>query len=694
MPQRRWWIPLSSLGTSITCLAWWRYHNISCESTIPIHNHENKNENENDEVMLQSNFRKWRTSLSQKGHLAISFIPGTVRSVLEEKLQPEWKIPLLVSKQQSSSSSSHKEDSCVKTLSALGDIIINIENENKNNNELTLKIALEGTRYGNRTLLDCGKYHTFDPRLGLALQELIEKDVEGPFGHAHLVSLLTMVSSSSLNRSPIYVRFAWWALTQSSGASSMALRYQIKARLLRGENQVEKTKQKLLDNKIFWNSLAGSVHHDNAIQEQAADCLAHVSSGVVLPTTWTTERVALVHFWTKSDNIKIATSAWKVLLDMAQQCPKVLSDNDEILQLIRTRLMDHSRNTNTDVLLSILLALQGQQIMQDQYWTKQSPTSSSIHHRSHDSTLALASDADDAVENTIGFVPLVLHTLKQGHLNASKTLIGFCTDDSATSIVLREWIAESILVLSTRVPHLTNSTRVTTILCRKPPLISLNNPTILPVPETELVVLLRTLASLLNEPETHAAFLKMGGWSLLQQLVLEYSSSDLILQQVARSVANWTSSGAVVLSNEWIERARTWQRDKKDMKIVSNATRILTHTEESVVYRDGINPISVPISPPQVDIVFLHGLMGGAFESWKKGPISADSTVKTKDMWPAAWLAPDLLEQLDLPARILSVGYEANVLESYTAWPPLPLTNRAEVRLSTKNKGLIFEYLL
>ncbi|GLC40763.1 hypothetical protein PLESTB_000025100 [Pleodorina starrii] len=68
-------------------------------------------------------------------------------------------------------------------------------------------------------------------------------------------------------------------------------------------------------------------------------------------------------------------------------------------------------------------------------------------------------------------------------------------------------------------------------------------------------------------------------------------------------------------------------------------------------------------APPSVDVVFVHGIRGGPFITWRKAGVmtrgSAASHMERSACWPSTWLAEDLPG-----ARLLSVEYLAPV----SAW--------------------------
>lgn len=110
------------------------------------------------------------------------------------------------------------------------------------------------------------------------------------------------------------------------------------------------------------------------------------------------------------------------------------------------------------------------------------------------------------------------------------------------------------------------------------------------------------------------------------------------------------------------------------------------------VYCEGVNPIvsrsgsftSEQASgdtsiEPVVDVVFVHGLRGHPFGTWRTD--MSNKLEGDNDVWPDVLLAKDL-EDNDVPARLVTLGYEAGMVSWSSPWPSLTLQERARVMLS------------
>lgn len=109
----------------------------------------------------------------------------------------------------------------------------------------------------------------------------------------------------------------------------------------------------------------------------------------------------------------------------------------------------------------------------------------------------------------------------------------------------------------------------------------------------------------------------------------------------------------------------------------SHAARTLANLDRETVqekYQDGVyvlHPQYRSSQPIKADVLFIHGLMGAAFKTWRQQdserdltePVSEDET-KYTTCWPKSWLARDC------PAlRIISVEYDTSLSDWRTRCP-------------------------
>ncbi|KAE9313672.1 hypothetical protein PR003_g19437 [Phytophthora rubi] len=110
------------------------------------------------------------------------------------------------------------------------------------------------------------------------------------------------------------------------------------------------------------------------------------------------------------------------------------------------------------------------------------------------------------------------------------------------------------------------------------------------------------------------------------------------------------------------------------------------------VYCEGVHPIvsrsdigeveevtGDESATPVVDVVFVHGLRGHPFGTWRTD--MGNKLEGNNDIWPDVLLAKDLRRN-GVPARLVTLGYEAGMVSWSSPWPSLSLQERARVMLS------------
>ncbi|VDI56079.1 Hypothetical predicted protein [Mytilus galloprovincialis] len=197
------------------------------------------------------------------------------------------------------------------------------------------------------------------------------------------------------------------------------------------------------------------------------------------------------------------------------------------------------------------------------------------------------------------------------------------------------------------------------------------------VPEERVeIVCLQALASHSADFRCCQNIIKMGGVQLLQQTYTKRHKSIVIRRQIAKTLGNLSvhqcfheeivRAGWVTVLSRWISSS--------DLTLSLHAARTLANLDTDFVsctYEDGvylIHPIYREKESINADIVFVHGLLGGPFKTWRqqdrKGPgadKSSDGTESVKKgtytfCWPKDWLAKDCGN-----IRILSVEYDTDL---------------------------------
>ncbi|OQR98683.1 hypothetical protein ACHHYP_08237 [Achlya hypogyna] len=212
------------------------------------------------------------------------------------------------------------------------------------------------------------------------------------------------------------------------------------------------------------------------------------------------------------------------------------------------------------------------------------------------------------------------------------------------------------------------------------------------------------MAALAILAEKHAPeFIWKGGVDLLALVAI--SSPPAVKAQCARVLANlaaypWTPQDPerdvqrifvkeTTGGSLFFDEIAHWQ-EEPNVNIRSNYFRAATNLAAlqtspeggAAVYHEGIHPIvaqstaAAPTMPP-VDVVFVHGLRGHPFGTWRSDMASTDMV--NSPIWPEALLAPDL----SASSRLVTLGYEAGMVTWSSPWPSLTLPERAQIMLSS-----------
>ncbi|GLD92278.1 hypothetical protein PINS_up000811 [Pythium insidiosum] len=195
-------------------------------------------------------------------------------------------------------------------------------------------------------------------------------------------------------------------------------------------------------------------------------------------------------------------------------------------------------------------------------------------------------------------------------------------------------------------------------------------------------------------------------WWLWRSLVAD--SND-----VERTMATYPSGQRFLrlLRDEWAQRIDPMERSEF-FRVIANfkAFRELSHCGRvtTPLYTEGVFPVvpkqgetdqpSYESERPtrleypmgsSVDVVFVHGLRGHAFGTWRT---DMNDSIDAKDnaVWPDAFLLPDLQAQ-GIDVRVITLGYEAGMVSWSSPWPSLTLEERARVMLRALQDARIGE---
>ncbi|KAK2864338.1 hypothetical protein Q7C36_003492 [Tachysurus vachellii] len=162
-----------------------------------------------------------------------------------------------------------------------------------------------------------------------------------------------------------------------------------------------------------------------------------------------------------------------------------------------------------------------------------------------------------------------------------------------------------------------------------------------------------------------------GGLQLLQRIYQLRRDSQKIQRNVVRIIGNLALNEALhtdIMQSGWLPVLAEMARSPHIMQ-ASHAARALANLDrdaEEQKYQDGIyvlHPQCRTSQPIKADVLFVHGLLGAAFKTWrqkdcdltevqKSAGISEDYT----ECWPKSWLAADCPN-----LRVLSVDYDTHL---------------------------------
>ncbi|KAK0397626.1 hypothetical protein QR680_002197 [Steinernema hermaphroditum] len=176
----------------------------------------------------------------------------------------------------------------------------------------------------------------------------------------------------------------------------------------------------------------------------------------------------------------------------------------------------------------------------------------------------------------------------------------------------------------------------------------------------KLMRLLRILSSK-TELNYSSSMVDQGVLDVLYEVFQHYRQSNLaICAYILKILANIVMDGAycadAVVHSQWMATLLELLSHKNEeiqittKKIFLNVLYSLQVKETSLgpdLYELYCTPYC---SKPEVDIVLLHGMRGGAFRSWRQKDNPSEETVKC---WPKAWLPRDVKGHF----RIVAVDY-------------------------------------
>ncbi|XP_037304920.1 protein SERAC1 [Pungitius pungitius] len=162
-----------------------------------------------------------------------------------------------------------------------------------------------------------------------------------------------------------------------------------------------------------------------------------------------------------------------------------------------------------------------------------------------------------------------------------------------------------------------------------------------------------------------------GGLQLLQRVYLLRRDSLKIQRNIVRIIGNLALNESVhqaISQSGWISALAEMTQSPHVMQ-ASHAARALANLDRETVkekYQDGVyilHPQTRSNQPIKADVLFIHGILGAAFKTWRQKDRElseeekeAESREDYTECWPKSWLAADCPN-----LRVLSVEYDSHL---------------------------------
>ncbi|KAF0695125.1 Aste57867_14022 [Aphanomyces stellatus] len=573
------------------------------------------------------------------------------------------------------------------TRNALPDEMYSAINRLATNVDCAAAIAERATRYGKKALLHMAKRHDMDPRLGDALRALTVLDGnECRFGPANLSSLVALACTPNLPAP--YAEFAFWALAASASNKSLTSSYRLRKEWL-GDDRVARTRAVLMRNPYIWSALLATRDatqpDDMLLQLQAARLVRELCAGGV-PFGDDDERLDLVLHWFDAGAVPVCAEALSILTTIAA------ADDGVRAKLLARGVLDalHAKiESNQDTRLTALLLGAVHALAFHHAASLDARALTSVahdrHHHHHSDDYGDLGDFGEptTVRGWIDlFTSFVSHDDADIAAHAVACLEALSTHGAYRNQGMQEWI---IAVLDSVLEHVPadvarQASTVRAARSRTRPLKSERQQS-----AAEFVAAhtraLRALAFVLDRPDCQDAFVRTGGLPLLRAMFEQSCDDDggaatptmiKFQQEWARAVANLlslpTRNAATELATPFWAAALAQLATSPDLQVETQARRALHNlrdTRSGVVYREGVHPFTTDDDGADVDVVFVHGLLGCAYETW----IAGDDATR---VWAHDWLVRDLAAQ-HLRPRVLSLSYDSKLFAAESSFATLCL---------------------
>ncbi|XP_027140371.1 protein SERAC1 [Larimichthys crocea] len=162
-----------------------------------------------------------------------------------------------------------------------------------------------------------------------------------------------------------------------------------------------------------------------------------------------------------------------------------------------------------------------------------------------------------------------------------------------------------------------------------------------------------------------------GGLQLLQRVYQLRQDSLKIQRNVVRIIGNLALHESIhqaIAQSGWVSVLAEMMQSPHVMQ-ASHAARALANLDREMVkekYQDGVyilHPQTRGNQPIKADVLFIHGILGAAFKTWRQKDRvmleeekEAECTDDYTECWPKTWLAADCPN-----LRVLSVEYDSHL---------------------------------
>lgn len=183
-----------------------------------------------------------------------------------------------------------------------------------------------------------------------------------------------------------------------------------------------------------------------------------------------------------------------------------------------------------------------------------------------------------------------------------------------------------------------------------------------------------------SKVQSHSGpIVKNGGLQLLHRVFQLRKDSLKIQRNIVRIIGNLAINESLhqdIVQSGWVSVLAEMMQSPHVMQ-ASHAARALANLDRETVlekYQDGLyvlHPQTRDNQPIKADVLFIHGILGAAFKTWRQKDRNTlsegddiESTNDYTECWPKSWLAVDCPN-----IRVLSVEYDTHLSDWTSSCP-------------------------